>query len=423
MTSLQAWIDAARPAGVLHPALVHAPIGLLVALVLVELFARDATRVRRVLAWALALSALVAAGAGWLHADGTGVDDATIFWHRWTGVGFAGVALVVALLSFASTPGTAWRRGYGLALVASAAAAGVAGHQGGELVHGPLVFDGWTTDDDETSVADAPQHAASTWLASCVRCHGPDRREADLRLDTSEGLARVVVPGAAVDSEVYRRVALPRDHDDAMPPTGTPLPPETVAALAAWIDAGAAGLTVASDDAPSWTPELLAEVAATSGALVVPLADAPDDPDASRLRVEFHTRPDAFDPTSLAALAPVAAHVATLNLRTTALDDATLLAAPHFPQLERLHVERTAIGDASVDWIARHDALRHLNLHGTSVTDAGARRLARLTSLERLVLHDTDVGLAEVSRLRAALPRARITVGEASWPTKPTDDG
>ena len=54
---------------------------------------------------------------------------------------------------------------------------------------------------------------------ACFACHGPDdeKRKADLRLDTKEGLLAVVEAGNLEDSELYQRI-ITHDLDDKMPP-------------------------------------------------------------------------------------------------------------------------------------------------------------------------------------------------------------
>src|SRR5262245_16505178 len=54
----------------------------------------------------------------------------------------------------------------------------------------------------------------------CYRCHGPDgaARQAELRLDTREGLtSKVVVPGKPDKSELVARI-FGEDDDERMPP-------------------------------------------------------------------------------------------------------------------------------------------------------------------------------------------------------------
>ena len=82
----------------------------------------------------------------------------------------------------------------------------------------------------------------------CLHCHGPDpaTREADLRLDTPEGLFadlggyQAVVPGNPEDSELLYRVTT-EDTRDRMPPAehGEALSREEVALLRRWIEEGA----------------------------------------------------------------------------------------------------------------------------------------------------------------------------------------
>lgn len=83
---------------------------------------------------------------------------------------------------------------------------------------------------------------------NCFHCHGPDAgtREADLRLDTSEGLftpldgVTPVVPGKSSESEVYLRI-ISTDRDEIMPPPKThkTLKPEEIELVKQWIDQGA----------------------------------------------------------------------------------------------------------------------------------------------------------------------------------------
>jgi mono/diheme cytochrome c family protein len=83
---------------------------------------------------------------------------------------------------------------------------------------------------------------------SCYQCHGPDanKRKADLRLDTREGLFRsadgstVVVPGKPDASEFWVRIASD-DPESRMPPpkSGKPMTTAQVALVRRWIEQGA----------------------------------------------------------------------------------------------------------------------------------------------------------------------------------------
>ncbi len=79
---------------------------------------------------------------------------------------------------------------------------------------------------------------------NCFYCHGPDpkHREADLRLDTSEGaLAMAIVPGKPDESPLIERVSS-LDPDALMPPPASKkakLSTEQIATLRRWIEQGA----------------------------------------------------------------------------------------------------------------------------------------------------------------------------------------
>jgi hypothetical protein len=83
---------------------------------------------------------------------------------------------------------------------------------------------------------------------NCFYCHGPDKnkREAELRLDSHEGLhgtggqPGALIPGKPDESPMLHRI-LSTDPDEQMPPpeTGKSLTPEQVALIRRWIAEGA----------------------------------------------------------------------------------------------------------------------------------------------------------------------------------------
>ena len=94
----------------------------------------------------------------------------------------------------------------------------------------------------------------------CYSCHGALKQKAGLRLDTAEAIHRGSRSGAVLsierpdESGLLRRV-LSADPDERMPPEGSPLEVEEIAALRAWIEAGApkpAEETGEEDPADHW---------------------------------------------------------------------------------------------------------------------------------------------------------------------------
>ena len=129
--------------GPLHPLVVHFPIALLFLAALLELPGLIRGRIGAAPGSPPCLviaagSALLAAGSGWIWADGAGTAGEVLEWHRWTGLGAAGVATAAAL-AFAWARRRPSRTSFLLARLLLFAATGlvaVAGHFGGLLVHG-----------------------------------------------------------------------------------------------------------------------------------------------------------------------------------------------------------------------------------------------------------------------------------------------
>ncbi len=77
---------------------------------------------------------------------------------------------------------------------------------------------------------------------SCFECHDAKLQKGKLRLDTRELAFKnpeIVVKGDATKSELYRRIILPKSHDDIMPSRGEPLSKAQTETIKAWINAGA----------------------------------------------------------------------------------------------------------------------------------------------------------------------------------------
>src|SRR5690606_27123451 len=83
------------------------------------------------------------------------------------------------------------------------------------------------------------------WIAPLLRdhcsdCHGGDAPMAGFAVDDVAALVErgLVLPGRGEESALWRRIALPVDHPQHMPP-GEALDPMAVAAVRVWIDEGA----------------------------------------------------------------------------------------------------------------------------------------------------------------------------------------
>jgi len=79
----------------------------------------------------------------------------------------------------------------------------------------------------------------------CLECHNPNKIKGKLLMDSAAALLKGgdtgpgLVVGKPEDSEIVKRVVLPADHDDIMPPKGGPLTAKETDVLKRWIAEGA----------------------------------------------------------------------------------------------------------------------------------------------------------------------------------------
>ncbi|HZW08382.1 MAG TPA: c-type cytochrome domain-containing protein [Phycisphaerales bacterium] len=460
--------DLPRFLGRLHPMVVHFPIALLGAAVLFEIgtiiLRRSTVKPSGAAVACVVVGTLGAAAAawfGWINADlephGRGVAD-LVEVHRWLGittVALAGVALVAAAIA-ATGKARVMTAIYRVALVLAAGVVAVAGHWGGSIVYGEdylveVLFPRPASAPSEGAAPAAPPdsgaHAvdfasqiAPIFAEHCIDCHGPDKGKGNLRLhareyvfDRRDADEQVIVPGDAFASELYFRISLPPDDEDAMPPEGKaePLTPGEVALIAAWIDEGAVWsegpATVPADPGLAQEPdqgaEFVFDAAAAAeqaaalarlrerGAVATRLSAA--DP---WIEVRFDLLGAAVTDGDLALLRGLEPTLVSLNLSGTSVTDEGLAGVGAFARLERLHLGRTAVTDAGIAHLAGLQALTYLNLYGTGVTDQALVRIADLPRLRNLYVWDTAVS-SQAGALLAAL-RPGLAV-EASGELKP----
>ena len=97
----------------------------------------------------------------------------------------------------------------------------------------------------ETKGVDFKQQIFPILKGSCFECHGPTKQKGKLRLDEREkALAggrsgSVLVPGKADESDLYKRLLMPKGNEDRMPNEGEPLAKEKTDLIRDWINQGA----------------------------------------------------------------------------------------------------------------------------------------------------------------------------------------
>lgn len=271
---------------------------------------------------------------------------------------------------------------------------------------------------------------------SCIECHGPDKDKGDLRLHTKEtafSVEHVIVPSKADESELIKRVSLPADHDDIMPPKGDPLTKEEIAALKAWINEGATwpeGLTLGGGEAKATaSPAKKSKPAGSEFANLKKTENVAAEKEAIEKLAELGisvrpiaqnlewkeatVRPQDTNKTSEAiALLKNIPSLVDLNLAGLKLSDKDLEAIAPLSNLLRLHLENTPITDEGVAKLKGLVNLHYLNLYNTAVSDAALENLTGMEHLSNLYLWQTKVTDEGAAKLQKAIPDVTINRGE-----------
>lgn len=426
--------------GRLHPLIVHLPIGILILAFGLECLARFGRRadVRPAIRLSLAagaLTALLAAGTGWLLGQQGGYDEVLLQRHQWS----AFCAAALAALAWWGRE----RNWYFPVFTAAIAVLTLAGHFGGSLTHGAgYLFP--SADSGQVASVNTPWviHPDTAVFAGliqpilrqkCLTCHNAAKQKGKLRLDTPGFIQKggehgaVLVAGQPGKSPLLLRAQLPLHHDDHMPPSGKPqLSDDEIRLLEWWVAQGAdftvkqaalplpATLAAAFKKTTEATGHPLAgvQVAEAPAAAVQRLRDLfvsvrPADPGTPWLTVSFAGLTSTTK-THWEALRPLGANIIDLDLAFTNVADGVLAGMPH---LLRLNLAHTPVTDALGPALQQMKFLESLNLTGTRVSDSLLASLPALPQLCRLYLWQTAVTPRGVEQLRQKLPRVTIETG------------
>src|SRR5690349_18421522 len=106
-----------------------------------------------------------------------------------------------------------------------------------------VVSGGYATEPAAAGAVEFEQRVRPLLAQHCWKCHGPEKQEAGLRLDSRAALEAGGDSGAVVRRDAPEESLLVRaiahDGDIKMPPDGK-LTPEKIAVLTNWVRAGAA---------------------------------------------------------------------------------------------------------------------------------------------------------------------------------------
>ena len=426
--------------GHFHPVAVHLPIGILLLAIGFEFLSRrekfeglqPAVSISFLVG---AFSAAIACLTGYLLSQSGEYDVETLWRHQWLGIGTMAVSFLFYWLKKSDN-----RFIINTLSVLLLMGITVTGHLGGSLTHGSdyLVKAFYPPSVPPTPKGELSSNAVvfkdviqPIFKGKCVNCHGETKQKGKLRLDQAEYIfkggetGQVILAGKPDESDMIKRLMLPLDHKDHMPPKEKSQVSANELALLQWWIANGADIHKTVKDLPAfqnqmvnlkpslnYIPDFTVEKPnpeAISALKKLNIVVVPLGKDLNFLSVSTYNLKDfaaAQEP-----LKTLSKNIIWLKLSGTNLSDTTVSIVSQLPNLTKLYMDKTGISDNGLKQISTLQNLVYLNLVGTKVTSNGILSLKNLTKLKQLFIYQTGVKQEELGNLQAEMPTIQIDFG------------
>ena len=257
-----------------------------------------------------------------------------------------------------------------------------------------------------------------------------------------ESQSRAVIAGAPDASELVKRVLLPADHEDRMPPKGkTPLTELEIKILTGWINQGALPNqkvgeiqdSLLLENVEAYLPELTAhlvrqyqteqelekieeklKVIASEIGLEVKRYESEEG------REPFFSLSMTFPPShitdeSLKKLSPYYAYFRKVSIVGSEVSDDGLYLVSKMKNLKELYLQKTKIGSDGLTYLTKLPELEMLNLSYTKIDDPGIIQLGYFPSLARVYLLGNDLSDQVVQAAKKANPKVQLLLEEGPY--------
>jgi uncharacterized membrane protein len=263
--------------GRLHPLMVHFPIGLLIVSLIIEIVSfrkkdQSFRSAQHIILLISSISAVLSCCFGLLLKGQDDYAGNTLTIHQWTGITTAAFAIATLYFFKRSDKSNSAQlfNVYRSFLIFSVVGVTIAGHFGASLTHGVDYLTEvlpWGNEDsiesdpnfnlasfsteftnkplDDNQMAALNIEVRSIFAHNCYKCHSAEKSKGELRLDRKDFVMRggksgeIITAGHPEESEMIRRLLLPRTDKESMPPKGKTLSEKEIATLELWIKVGA----------------------------------------------------------------------------------------------------------------------------------------------------------------------------------------
>jgi uncharacterized membrane protein len=416
-----AWLQVL---GRLHPVILHFPIVLVLMYGAAILFTPKAIKSESwyivSIEWVLliaAFSAAITALMGMLLSREGGYDADSITAHKYTGTITSFIMVIVYFCRNLLKQQIALSK---MVVVFSAFMIIWAGHLGADITHGENFVLAPVTPSHikpQVGLSDAFIYAdlvEPILDAKCKGCHNSSKAKGELVMDTKELLLKGGKDGKLWDTTktdlglLMRRIHLPEDDKEHMPPEGKPqLTDEESAILYEWIKSGAVFDKQVIDLPVTDTLRILASKVLKKSSDEIYDFAAADDKQISKLSnanrvvtplamgspalvVNFYNKP-FYNSKQLEDLKPLGTQIVELNLDNMPVKDDDIKTIAAFKNLRRLNLNFSDITGNTLQLLSGLQFLKSLSLSGTPVKPGQLTALTSLPKLRAIYLWNTGV--------------------------------
>ena len=412
-----------------HPLMLHFPIVLLVLAVYVSLVQK---KISHNLLTIATLTALITAITGFFLSLGSNNKGNILFWHQWLG---AGLALFTALWYWLEAQKLGQHKGTKALQLSIVIATVLAGHFGGMITHGED-FLALPSSNDFKKIPKDPiiyEHIVARIVEQkCASCHNPNKQKGEYTMTSLKDLLKGGKTGKAIDldhpkdSELLKRLHLPKEEEEHMPPTEKKqLTSTEIKLIEEWILLGASDtlqLHHLKSDAPlvalvhtltqpdaaaSWSklPKVDNATIANLGSDYLTIKRLASDTDA--LSINMYT-PTLYSSELITVLAPIAKNIVELDFSTLPIAEKEMAFIGTCVNLEKLEIDQSLVNDATVSELKTLSKLKVLKIFDTKITDSSITTFEQLQGLEKLFIKGTGITNKGISKLLKTRPSLNI---------------
>jgi uncharacterized membrane protein len=454
--------------GRIHPIAVHFPVAIVILAAFFEWWfgkrqRSGSLKATDILVQLALFSSVVSVIAGYLLYRTGGYEGDTIYRHLWTG------CLLTVLLFWADgfrrdyRQHRRWRsrQWYRSLLFLSVPLLLYVGHLGGSVTHGADFlsepYERWQARNqlEQTTAMRSPASLKvfedmimPALEEKCMSCHNKEKTKGGLNLIDYEHLQAggdsgdpILIAGQPEASELYKRITLPKQDDEYMPPDGKPALDSAVVQLIGWWIGNGATVTDTLGNGPAdpqlkkaidaYLPQLAVQQQLAEAARLERLKIGPKlirlcydlglevrpDPDSDDARYILSMRIPAQTVTdeTIAQLMPYKDVFSRISLASADITDAALFHLGQMSHLRDLILIKTCIDGSGLAYLQDLPELRMLNLSHTDVDNTHVLGLTAFDQLETVYLFNAKVDDNVMKALQDHLSDTDVSIREGPY--------